>query len=44
MKPRNVEDGYRLQLQNITGNSFTAISPIDLGNGNTGHITYTFTK
>lgn len=44
MKPRNVEDGYRLQLQNITSNSFTAISPVDLGNGNTGHITYTFTK
>jgi hypothetical protein len=44
MKPKNVEDGYRLQLQNITSNSFTAISPVDLGNGNTGHITYTFTK
>lgn len=44
MKPRNVEDGYRLKLQNITSNSFFAISSVDLGNGNTGSITYTFTK
>ena len=44
MKPKNVEDGYRLQLQNITNNNFTAISSVDLGNGNTGSITYTFTK
>jgi hypothetical protein len=44
MKPKNVEDGYRLQLQNITSNSFVAKSPVDLGNGSTGYITYTFTK
>lgn len=44
MKAKNVEDGYRLQLQNIAGNSFVARSPIDLGNGNTGYISYTFTK
>ncbi|MEO8416064.1 MAG: hypothetical protein ABI472_20555 [Ginsengibacter sp.] len=44
MKPKNVDDGYRLQLQNINSNSFTAKSPVDLGNGNTGYITYTFTK
>jgi len=43
-KARNVEEGYRLQLQNISSNSFIARSPIDLGNGKTGYITYTFTK
>ena len=44
MKAKNVDDGYRLQLQNISGNSFVAKSPIDLGDGNTGYISYTFTK
>ena len=44
MKPRNVEEGYRLQLGPISSNSFTAKSPIDMGNGKTGYITYTFTK
>lgn len=44
MKAKNVDDGYRLQLQNIASNSFVAKSPIDLGDGNTGYITYTFTK
>jgi hypothetical protein len=44
MKPKNVEDGYRLQLQNITSNSFDAKSTIDLGDDKTGSITYTFTK
>ena len=43
-KARNVADGYRLQLQNIGSNSFVAKSPVDLGNGKTGYITYTFTK
>ncbi len=43
-KAKNVEDGYRLQIQNIASNSFIAKSPVDLGNGNTGYITYTFTK
>lgn len=44
MKAKNVDDGYRLQLQNISTNSFVARSPIDLGDGNTGYISYTFTK
>lgn len=44
IKAKNVDDGYRLQLQNIASNSFVARSPVDLGNGNTGYITYTFTK
>ncbi len=43
-KARNVEDGYRLQLQNISSSSFIAKSPVDAGNGKTGYITYTFTK
>jgi len=43
-KARNVDEGYRLQLQNISSNSFIAKSPVDLGNGKTGYITYTFTK
>lgn len=43
-KARNVDEGYRLQLQNISSNSFTAKSPVDLGNGKTGYITYTFSK
>jgi hypothetical protein len=43
-KARNVEEGYRLKLQNISRNSFTAQSPVDIGNGQTGYITYTFTK
>lgn len=44
MKPRNVEEGYRLQLGPISSNSFTAKSPVDIGDGKTGYITYTFTK
>lgn len=43
-KAKNVTDGYRLQLQNISSNSFIAKSPVDLGDGKTGYITYTFTK
>jgi hypothetical protein len=43
-KAKNVEEGYRLQLQDISSNSFTAKSPVDIGNGQTGYITYTFTK
>lgn len=43
-KAKNVEDGYRLALGSISSNSFTAKSTIDVGNGNTGSITYTFTK
>lgn len=43
-KPRNVDKGYRLQLGTISSNSFTAKSSVDVGNGNTGYITYTFTK
>ena len=44
MKPRNVAEGYRLKLGSISSNSFTAKSSIDMGNGQSGYITYTFTK
>ena len=44
MKARNVTDGYRLKLGPISSNSFTAKSTIDMGNGKSGYITYTFTK
>lgn len=44
MKAKNVEEGYRLQLMNVASNSFVARSPIDLGDGKTGYITYTFSK
>lgn len=43
-KAKNVEEGYRLDLGPISSNRFTAKSTIDVGNGNTGSITYTFTK
>jgi hypothetical protein len=43
-KAKNVEDGYRLALGPISNNGFTAKSTVDVGNGKTGSITYTFTK
>ncbi len=43
-KAKNVEEGYRLALGPISGNSFTAKSIINVGNSKTGVITYTFTK
>jgi hypothetical protein len=43
-KARNVDAGYRLQLQSITANEFIARSPVDIGEGKTGFITYTFTR
>jgi hypothetical protein len=43
-KARNVEEGYRLMIDSISNNSFIAKTPIDIGNGGTGYITYTFTK
>ncbi|MEO6683384.1 MAG: hypothetical protein ABIN48_11245 [Ginsengibacter sp.] len=43
-KARNVDLGYRLDITNISTNMFVGKTPIDMGNGNTGYITYTFTK
>ncbi|MEO6188928.1 MAG: hypothetical protein ABIO82_05345 [Ginsengibacter sp.] len=44
MKAKNVEDGYRLDLMNISSNGFVARTPIDIGNGKMAYITYTFGK
>lgn len=43
-KAKDVDAGYRLELQSISANEFVARSPIDIGEGKTGYITYTFTK
>lgn len=43
-KARNVDAGYRLQIQSIRDNEFVARSPIDIGDGKTGYISYTFTR
>ena len=43
-KARNVDQGYRLDITNVSTNSFVARTPIDMGNGKSGYITYTFTK
>ncbi len=43
-KAKNVDEGYRMDLENITANSFMTRSPIDVGDGKTGYITYTFSK
>ena len=43
-KARNVDEGYRLEIQSISANEFIARSPVDVGGGNTGWISYTFTK
>lgn len=43
-KARNLDEGYRLQIQSISDLEFVARSPIDIGNGKTGYITYTFTR
>jgi len=43
-KAKNVVDGYRLALGQISSDSLTMTSTIDVGNGKAGSITYTFTK
>jgi hypothetical protein len=43
-KARNVDAGYRLQIQSIAQNEFVARSAVDVGGGKTGYITYTFTR
>lgn len=43
-KARNVDEGYRMEITNVSSNSFVARTPIDMGNGKSGYITYTFTK
>lgn len=43
-KARKVTEGYLLDLENISSDGFIAKSPVDIGNGQTGYITYTFSK
>lgn len=43
-KARNVNTGYRLQLSEISSNSFKATEILQVGNGKTGSITLTFTR
>ena len=43
-KARNVNEGYRMMVDNVSSDSFIARTPIDIGDGGTGYITYTFTK
>lgn len=43
-KARNVDEGYRMMVDNVSSDSFTARTPIDIGGGGTGYIKYTFTK
>lgn len=43
-KARNVDEGYRLNIESVSDSSFVAKSPVDIGNGKTGYITYTFSK
>src|SRR5690606_8302909 len=38
-KARNVNEGYRMMVDNLSSNSFIAKTPIDLGDGGTGYIT-----
>ena len=43
-KARDIDQGYRMMIDNVSSTSFVAKTPIDIGSGSTGHITYTFTK
>lgn len=43
-KARNVDTGYRLNIDNLSSTSFTGRSILEMGDGKTGNITYTFTK
>ena len=43
-KAREVDTGYRLDIANLSSNGFSATSSLEVGDGKTGTITYTFTK
>ena len=43
-KARNVDTGYQLHIDDVGDNSFKATSFINADNGNSGKVTYTFTK
>jgi len=42
-KAKNVQEGYRLNIGSMTGNTMTLQSPVAVGNG-TGYVVYSFTK
>ena len=41
-KAKNVKEGYRLQVQQIGDTNFVLRSPLNLSEGKTGYISYTF--
>ena len=41
-KAKNVREGYRLQVQQIGDTNFVLRSPLNLSEGKTGYISYTF--
>lgn len=43
-KAKNVAEGYRLDIGNISNTGFTLRSPVPIGNSGTGYIVYTFVK
>lgn len=42
-KAKNVQEGYRLNVSNVSSNGMTLMSPVAVGSG-TGYVVYTFTK
>ncbi|QXV66697.1 hypothetical protein FPZ42_02980 [Mucilaginibacter achroorhodeus] len=42
-KAKNVAEGYRLNIGQITSTNMSLLSPVAVGNG-TGYVVYTFTK
>lgn len=43
-KPKNINDGYRLQIMQAGDTAFVLRSNLNLGNQRQGHITYNFSK
>ena len=43
-KPKNVAEGYRLEIGRINDSGMVLKSPVDLGGGRTGYVVYTFAK
>jgi hypothetical protein len=43
-KAKNVADGYKLVIGNADGSTMTLKTPVDLGNGSSGYVVYSFTK
>ncbi len=43
-KAKNVKDGYRLQVQQVSDTNLILRSPIELSDGKTGYINYSFSS